>query len=102
MENITPISIFATNIKEVKIKKKTIKILSIHNEFYKRAFVVWLIFNIKLFFTINFQQYLHYFRKLNPLWDHGLELPLKKFFLVLDKEWNLLLKDYSVALHDDL
>lgn len=29
------------------------------------------------------------------------ERPLKKFQLILEREWNKLLKDFTVALHDD-
>lgn len=35
-------------------------------------------------------------------WVDSLEAPLKKFYTIIEREWNLLLKDYSVALHDDL
>jgi|JI10StandDraft_1071094.scaffolds.fasta_scaffold469818_1 hypothetical protein len=43
-----------------------------------------------------------YFKKLIKKWDPSLEAPLKKFYIIIEKQWNLLLKDYTVALHDDL
>jgi hypothetical protein len=43
-----------------------------------------------------------YFKKLIKKWDSSLEAPLKKFYIIIEKQWNLLLKDYTVALHDDL
>ena len=75
--------------------------MSTNSDFYRVAFIVWLIFNIKLFFSVSFEQYLIYFQKLIKWWKPDLEVPLKKFYSIIEKQWSSLLKDYSVALHDD-
>lgn len=59
-------------------------------------------FNIKLFFSLRFSQFLFYFKGLRDEWDDMYERPLKKFHVILESEWSKLLKDYSVALHDDV
>jgi hypothetical protein len=43
---------------------KTVRVFSISNEFYLNAFIIWLIFNIKMFFSLNFEDYLRYFKEL--------------------------------------
>jgi hypothetical protein len=43
---------------------KRVRVFSISNEFYLNAFIIWLIFNIKMFFALSFQDYLRYFREL--------------------------------------
>ena len=42
-----------------------------------------------------------YFKGLTHEWDENYERPLKKFHVIIENEWSKLLKDYSVALHDD-
>jgi hypothetical protein len=81
---------------------KIVRIISINSQVYRVAFIIWLIFNAKLFFSISFEQYLVYFKNLYENWESSLELPLKKFYNTIENQWNLLRKDYSVPLHDDL
>ena len=62
---------------------------------------MWILFIIKLFFNLRFSQFLKYFKGLTHEWDENYERPLKKFHVIIENEWSKLLKDYSVALHDD-
>lgn len=48
---------------------KKVRVFSISNEFYLNGFIIWLIFNIKMFFALNFEDYLRYFKELaNDNW----------------------------------
>ena len=95
------ISMWVVNVHEIQLNKK-VRVISLDEEFYRTAFIVWILFNIKLFFSLRFSQYLHYFKGFREDWDEAHERPLKKFHLILESEWSKLLKDYSVALHDDV
>jgi hypothetical protein len=99
---VLALSGIAVNIHEMDTGTKTVRIISISSQFYRMAFIIWLIFNVKLFFSISLEQYLIYFKNLFENWESTLELPLKKFYNIIEKQWNLLRKDYSVPLHDDL
>lgn len=59
--------------------------MTTNSEFYRRAFIIWLIFNIKLFFSITFEQYLVYFKKLMEKWVDSLEGPLNKFYTIIER-----------------
>lgn len=59
------LSYFVHYVDEFHLKSgKTVRVFSISNEFYLNAFIIWLIFNIKMFFALSFQDYLRYFREL--------------------------------------
>lgn len=77
------LSNFAVNIHELHLPDKKVRVLSTNSWFYRVAFIVWLIFNIKLFFSVSFEQYLIYFQKLMKNWRAHLEAPLKKFYTVI-------------------
>jgi len=38
---------------EVKLPSKTVRIFELANEFYQGAFIIWLIFNIKMSFSLS-------------------------------------------------
>lgn len=49
------LSYFVSYVDQLHLKSgKMVRIFSISNEFYLNAFVIWLIFNIKMFFSLNF------------------------------------------------
>ena len=59
------LSYFVSYIDELHLKNgKTVRVFSLSNEFYLNAFIIWLIFNIKMFFSLNFEDYLRYFKEL--------------------------------------
>ena len=64
------LSYFVNYVDEFHLKcGKTVRVFSISNEFYINAFIIWLIFNIKMFFALNFDDYLRYFKELaNDHW----------------------------------
>jgi hypothetical protein len=63
-KKVIPLSCIVVNIHEIDTGIKTVRIISISNNFYRIALIIWLIFNIKLFFSISLEQYLVYFKYL--------------------------------------
>ncbi|MEG7600203.1 hypothetical protein U2057_15355, partial [Listeria monocytogenes] len=59
------LSHFVCYIDEVHLKSgQNVRIFSLSNEFYLNAFIIWLIFNIKMFFSLNFNDYIRFFKDL--------------------------------------
>ena len=51
---------------------------------------------------MSFRDYLCHVKALmQDQWREEYERPLKKFQIVLEREWIKLLKDYTIDLHDD-
>jgi hypothetical protein len=67
-DKIQAISCLVVTIHGITTDTKKVRLISISSQFYRAAFIVWLIFNIKLFFSITFEQYLVYFKYLMDNW----------------------------------
>jgi len=64
MSKTQNLSYFVCYVDELHVKTgKKARVFSLSNKFYLNAFIVWLIFNVKTFFSLSFADYLRFFKK---------------------------------------